>query len=106
MTLRVQASTGLTVIQTALTVMYDNHVGVTTIARPDQGHRYTLLEVPVLTCPRQGSNTGLPPGEASTLEKSHLDSLYTGYSEPLLMMSLLHPDLYNGPNITVLLHRN
>ncbi len=39
--LRVQASTGLTVIQTAPMVTYDNHVGVTTIARLDQGH--TLL---------------------------------------------------------------
>jgi hypothetical protein len=26
-----------------------NHVGVTTIVRPDEGHRYTLLEVPGLT---------------------------------------------------------
>ncbi len=26
------------------------------IARPDQGHRYTLLEVPGLTCPGRGSN--------------------------------------------------
>ncbi len=67
--------------------MYDNHVGVTTIARPDQGHRYTLLEVPGLTCPGRGSNPGLPQ-EASTLEKSHLDSIYAGYSEPLLMMRL------------------
>jgi hypothetical protein len=61
--LRVQASTGLTVIQTALTVMYDNHVGVTTIARLDQGHRYTLLEVPELTCPGRGSNLVLPRGK-------------------------------------------
>ncbi len=48
------------------------------------------------------SRPGLEPGppaweawEASTLEKSHLDSLYAGCSEPLLMMSLLHPDLYS-----------
>jgi hypothetical protein len=57
-----------------------NHVRVTTIARPDQG---------------PGLEPGPPVWEASTLEKSHLDSLYAGYSEPLLMMSLLHPDLYN-----------
>jgi hypothetical protein len=56
------------------------------IARPDQGHRYTLLEVPGRTCPGRRSNPGLPCG--STLEKSHLDSLYAGYSEPLLMMRL------------------
>ena len=34
-----------------------------TIARPDQGHRYTLLEVPGLTCPGQGLNPGLPRGK-------------------------------------------
>jgi hypothetical protein len=50
-------------IQIAVTVMYDNHVGVTTIARPDQGHRYTLLEVPGLTCPGRGSNPGLLRGK-------------------------------------------
>ncbi len=36
------------------------------------------------------SQPGLEPGppawKASTLEKSHLDSLYAGYLEPLLMM--------------------
>jgi hypothetical protein len=42
-----------------------------------------------------GLEFGPPAWEASTLEKSHLDSLYAGYSEPLLIMSLLHPDLYN-----------
>jgi hypothetical protein len=51
------------VIQTAPTVMYDNHVRVTIIARPDQGLRYTLLEVPGLTCPGRGSNPGLPRGK-------------------------------------------
>jgi hypothetical protein len=39
--------------------------------------------------------------EANTLEKSHLDSLCAGYSEPLLMMSLLHPDLYMAPPVQV-----
>jgi hypothetical protein len=38
------------------------------------------------------SRPGLEPGpsawEVSTLEKSHLDSLYAGCSEPLLMMRL------------------
>jgi hypothetical protein len=41
-----------------------------------------------------GLETRPPAWEASTLERSHLDSLYAGCSEPLLMMSLLHPDLY------------
>ncbi len=31
---------------------------------------------------------GLPAWEASTLEKSHLDSFYAGYSEPQLIMRL------------------
>jgi hypothetical protein len=33
------------------------------IARPDQGHHYTLLEVPGRTCPGRGSNPGLPRGK-------------------------------------------
>ncbi len=33
---------------------------------------------------RPGIVPGPPAREASTLEKSHLDSLYAGYSEPLL----------------------
>ncbi len=37
---------------------------------------------------RPGLEPGPPAQEASTLEKSHLDSLYAGYSEPLLMMRL------------------
>jgi hypothetical protein len=44
---------------------------------------------------RLGLEPGPPAWEASTLEKSHLDSLYASCSEPLLIMSLLHPDLYN-----------
>jgi hypothetical protein len=43
---------------------------------------------------RPGLEPGPPAWEASTLEKSQLDSLYTGGSEPLLIISLLHPDLY------------
>jgi hypothetical protein len=31
-----------------------------------------------------GIEPGPPAWEASTLEKSHLDSLFAGYSEPLL----------------------
>jgi hypothetical protein len=33
---------------------------------------------------RPGNELGPPAWEASTLEKSHLDSLFAGYSEPLL----------------------
>ncbi len=53
---------------------------IRTIERLDQGHLYPNLEVPGLTC---------PAWEASTLEKSHLDSLSAGYSEPLLGRHLL-----------------
>jgi hypothetical protein len=38
---------------------------------------------------RPGFEPGPPACEASTLEKSHLDSLSAGYSEPLLSRHLL-----------------
>ncbi len=38
---------------------------------------------------RPGFEPGPPAWEASTLEKSHLDSLSAGYSEPLLSRHLL-----------------
>ncbi len=38
---------------------------------------------------RPGFEPGPPVWEASTLEKSHLDSLSAGYSEPLLSRHLL-----------------
>ncbi len=38
---------------------------------------------------RPGFEPGPPAREASTLEKSHLDSLSAGYSEPLLSRHLL-----------------
>ncbi len=45
---------------------------------------------------RPGIEPGPPAWEASTLEKSHLYSLYAGYSEPLLGLSPgLQPILYN-----------
>ncbi len=47
-----------------------NHVGVTTIARPDQGHSYTLLEVPGLTCPSRGSNPGLSRGKRALQKRA------------------------------------
>jgi hypothetical protein len=40
-----------------------DHVGVTTIEDHDQGHLYTNLEVPRLTCPGRGSIPGLPRGK-------------------------------------------
>jgi hypothetical protein len=46
-----------------------------------------------LTC--RGIEPGPPAWEASTLEKSHLDSLFAGYSELLLGLRLAsHIDLY------------
>jgi hypothetical protein len=44
----------------------------------------------------------LPVWEASTLEKSHLDSLFAGYSEPLLgLRPVQQPDLYRGAPVHV-----
>jgi hypothetical protein len=41
---------------------------------------------------RPGIEPGPPVWEASTIEKSHVDSLITGYSEPLLgLRPALHP---------------
>ncbi len=46
---------------------------------------------------RPGIEPGPPAWEASTLEKSHLDSLSAGYSEPLLGRHLLRlSGLYMG----------
>ncbi len=47
---------------------------------------------------RPGIEPGPPAREASTLEKSHLDSLYTGYSEPLLPLRAI---LYMGAPVHV-----
>jgi hypothetical protein len=45
---------------------------------------------------RRGIEHGPPAWEASTLEKTHLDSLLAGYSEPLIgLMPVQQPDLYN-----------
>jgi hypothetical protein len=46
---------------------------------------------------RPGIEPGSPEREASTLEKSHLDSLFASYSELLLelRLALLHPGLYS-----------
>jgi hypothetical protein len=50
---------------------------------------------------RPGIEPGPPEREASTLEKSHLDSLFAGYSEPLLGLRLAlqqpQPGLYMAP---------
>jgi hypothetical protein len=48
---------------------------------------------------RPGIEPGPPAWEASTLEKSHLDNLYAGYWEPLLMMRLaLQQPLHGSPS--------
>jgi hypothetical protein len=48
---------------------------------------------------RPGIEPGPPAWEASTLEKSHLDSFYAGYTEPLLMMRLaLQQPLHGSPS--------
>jgi hypothetical protein len=47
---------------------------------------------------RPGIEPGPPEREASTLEKSHLDSLFAGYWEPLLGLRLAlqqQPGLYS-----------
>jgi hypothetical protein len=45
---------------------------------------------------RPGIEPGPPEQEASTLEKSHLDSLFAGYSEPLLgLRPAQQPGLYS-----------
>jgi hypothetical protein len=54
-----------------------NHVGVITKGRLDQSHLYPNLEVPASRThmSQSGIELGPPALEASTLEKSHLDSL-------------------------------
>jgi hypothetical protein len=54
---------------------------------------------------RPGIEPGPPAQEASTLEKSHLDSLFAGYSEPLLGLRLacnVQPGLYMAPPVHAL----
>ena len=60
-----------------------NHVGVTTIERPDQGHLYPLGE-PRDTCHSRGANLRPPAPQASTLPKELSRQLIAGYSELLL----------------------
>ncbi len=63
--------------------VFSNHVGVTTIERPDQGHLYPLGE-PRDTCHSRGANLGRPAPQARTLPKELSRQLIAGYSEPLL----------------------
>jgi hypothetical protein len=44
--------------------------------------------------PRPGIEPGPPAREASTLEKSYLDSLYAGYSEPLFPLRAILYSMY------------
>ncbi len=86
----------MTFTQIAPTVKQINHVGVTTIERLDQGHLYPLGEhrdnhVTV------GAQTSDPLHHRQLLYlKSYLDSLFAGYSLPLLgLRAAIQPDLYN-----------
>jgi hypothetical protein len=76
--------------------MHDNHVGVTTIARLDQGHLYPLGEHRDKDV-RVGARTSDPLRRRRPLYlKSYLDSLYAGYLEPLINpRAPPRPDLYN-----------
>jgi hypothetical protein len=53
---------------------------------------------------RPGIEPGPPAWEASTLEKSHLDSLFAGYSEPLLGLRLALQQQQPGLYTTILFH--
>ena len=70
--------------------MHDNHVGVTTIERLDQGHLYPLGE-------RRdkhvtgGARTSAPLQSRRThYLKSYLYSLFADYSEPLQYITFMH----------------
>ena len=63
--------------------VFSNHVGVTTIERPDQGHLYPLGE-PRDTCHSRGANLRPPAPQASALPKELSRQLIAGYSELLL----------------------
>jgi hypothetical protein len=60
------------------------------VEKLDQGHLYPDLEVPGLMS-RPRIEHELPAWEASTLEKSQVDSLFAGYSEPLFELRLAAP---------------
>jgi hypothetical protein len=66
--------------------VFSNHVGVTTIERPDQGHLYPLGE-PRDTCHSRGANLRTPALQARTLPKELSRQLIAGYSELLLRAS-------------------
>jgi hypothetical protein len=71
--------------------VFSNHVGVTTIERPDQGHLYPLGE-PRDTRHSQGTNLRPPAQQGVLYLKSYLFSIFAGYSEPLLgVRAALHP---------------
>ncbi len=63
--------------------VFSNHVWVTTIERPDQGHLYPLGE-PRDTCHSRGANLWPPAPQASALPKELSRQLIAGYSELLL----------------------
>jgi hypothetical protein len=64
--------------------MNDNHVGVTTIERLDQGHLYPLGERRDKHVTGGARTSALLHRRRPLYLKSYPDSLYAGYSEPLL----------------------
>jgi hypothetical protein len=69
---------------------------VRVIERLDQGHLYPNLKGPRTDISRPRIEPGLPVWEASTLEKSHIDSLFAGYSEPLLGLRVAQHPAFTG----------
>jgi hypothetical protein len=68
-------------------------VCICTMERLGQSQLNHKLEVPRLTCPGRESNPGF---HATTLEKSHSNSLFNCYSEPL--QHILYPKFRELPN--------
>jgi hypothetical protein len=67
-------------------VISSNHVGVTTIERLDQGHLYPLGERRDKHVTVGARTSDLLRHRRPLYLKSYLDSLFAGYSEPLLSL--------------------
>ena len=77
--------------------MQINHVGVTTIERLDQGHLYPLGESRDKHVTGGARTSALLHRRRPLYLKSYPDSLYAGYSEPLLgLRPGLYPVLYKA----------
>jgi hypothetical protein len=76
-------------------LLFSISLGATYYRGPDQDPLYPSSRGPRTDMSRPGIEPGPPAWEASTLEKNHLDSIFAGYSEPLLgLRPALHPGLY------------